>query len=239
MTAAVDKRAQAETALGGILQHMGYPARLEWKDMPDGGIGVAVHFEGELPGITASKRTSLVDCLQFLVNKMVNRPNGEKRWVTLGVNAFPEPRPARPEGGAPAPAPAASAPVASEAKAPATAKPPPNSRNGKAAPPPAAAPAARRNESTDERKLSVEPTPQMTRLATSLAHKAATTGYFYAVLSLSTDDRARALQAAASAKGVSARVEGDGLHRRLAFVPDKPTIISKKQVMPDYDDDAE
>ena len=57
---------------------------------------MAVHFEGEVPGVVAGKKSYLIESLQFLVNKVVNRPNTERRWVTLGVGAFPEPKPAAP-----------------------------------------------------------------------------------------------------------------------------------------------
>ncbi len=87
-----DKRAQVETLLTDVFRLMDYPARLEFKDMPDGSLGVAVFFTGELPGITPGKRSYLLDCVQFWLNKVVNRPNLPRRWVNLGVDAFPEPR---------------------------------------------------------------------------------------------------------------------------------------------------
>jgi predicted RNA-binding protein Jag len=103
--AVLDKRAQVEQLLGEIFRLADWPARLELKDAADGGIAVAVHFDGEVPGVTAGKKSYLVESLQFLVNKVVNRPNAEKRWVTLGVGGFPEPKVV-----AVAPAPAPSAP---------------------------------------------------------------------------------------------------------------------------------
>ena len=87
-----DKRPQVETLLADVFRLMEYPAKLDFKDMPDGSLGVAVHFEGELPGITPGKRSYLVDCVQFWLNKVVNRPTVPRRWVNLGVDAFPEPR---------------------------------------------------------------------------------------------------------------------------------------------------
>ncbi len=232
-----DKRLQVEALLGEILKRMEYPARLEFKDMPDGGLGVAVHFEGELPGISGNKRTYLVDCIQFLVNKVVNRPNVEKRWVTLGVNGFPEPRGQKPEPSAP-PAPRASkngaSPIAAvrasapaaqaQVKKPPEAKPQPQARHS-------------RSNEPDEKSMSVEPTPAMTRVGKALAEKAAKFGRFYAVTLLPTEDRARVVAAASAVKGVTVKVEGEGYFRRVVFVPEKPTVIAKKQVMPDYDDE--
>ena len=78
----------------------------------------------------------------------------------------------------------------------------------------------------------------MTRLGTSLAEKSAKFGRFYAATFLPADDRARVVAAAANVKGVSLKVEGEGSFRRVVFTPEKPTVITKKQVMPDYDDEA-
>ncbi|MDX2009690.1 MAG: hypothetical protein SFW67_05855 [Myxococcaceae bacterium] len=247
--ASPERKAQVTSLVEGILKHMEYPARLELKDMPDGGIGIAVHFDGgELPGITPGKRSWLLDCIQFLVNKAINRPQVEKRWVSLGANAFPEPRPPRPEKEPPAPK--ASAPARPAAQTPpagaASAKAPPMKANG-------AAPKAesgkdaghseakgRRGHDADERALEVKDDPALTKLFATLAEKSAKTGRLFAVMSLSADDRARALKAAAAVKGVSVRAEGEGYFRRVTFTPEKLTPMpSKKQVMPDYDDEEE
>ncbi len=240
---AADKKLQVEVLLEGLFEHMDYPARMEFKDMPDGGLGVAVHFKGELPGITGNKRTYLVDCIQFLVNKVVNRPNVEKRWVTLGVNAFPEPRGTKPEP---------SAPTAPKASAPPVKAPAPSSSAARASAPPAAAPNAppkrpqpaqqqpsrsSRSSEHDEKSMKVEPSPMMTRLGETLAHKASKFGRFYAVPLLAVEDRARVMAAAAKVKGLSVKAEGEGYFRRVVFTPEKPTVIAKKQVMPDYDDE--
>lgn len=259
-----EKKMQVETLLVGIFSRMGYPARLEFKDQPDGSLGVAVHFptgsgQAELPGISGNKRTYLVDCIQFLVNKVVNRPNVEKRWVTLGVNGFPEPRGQKPEPSAPgaarasapvraAPAPArASAPQAnagrnapntSGAPAQATSAPPKKPHEQKPAQPAQQQQHGRgRSNEHDERSMKVDPRPVMTRLGTGLAEKAAKFGRFYGVTLLPVDDRARLVAAAANTKGVSVKTEGEGYFRRVVFVPEKPTVITKKQVMPDYDDE--
>lgn len=233
-----ERKAQVETLVQGILKHMDYPARTELKDMPDGGIGIALHFQGELPGITVGKQRSwLVDCIQFLVNKAINRPNVEKRWVSLGVNAFPEPRPERNEKQAPVAKPSApqqqvATPANGAKKAPA----PPQKNAAKPVkeqPPP-------RTREPDERTLEVKDDPAMAKLFTTLAEKSAKSGRIYAVMSLSTDDRARALKAAGAVKGVSAKTEGEGHWRRVTFTPEKLTPMpSKKQVMPDYDDEEE
>lgn len=237
--APAERKAQAETLVKGIFERMDYPARLELKDMPDGGIGIACHFDGELPGITAGKpRSWLVDCVQFLVNKSVNRPTVEKRWVTLGVNAFPELRSERPEKKEAAPAAAAPAPNG--------AKKPPQQQPAKADPHKLAKPVTEkparppRHHEPDERALEVKDDPAATKLFTMLAEKAVKSGRIYAVMSLSADDRARALKVAAAVKGVSAKTEGEGHWRRVTFTPEKLTAMpSKRQVMPDYDDEEE
>jgi predicted RNA-binding protein Jag len=235
--APAERKAQAEALVKGIFQHMDYPARLELKDMPDGGIGIACFFEGELPGITPGKQRSwLVDCVQFLVNKSVNRPTLEKRWVTLGVNTFPELRADRPEkkDGPPV----AAAPSSNAAKKPqgpakgeATSGPKPVAEKPGRAP---------RHHEPDERSIDVKDDPAVTKLFTQLAEKAVKTGRIYAVMSLSTDDRARCLKVAATVKGVSAKAEGEGHWRRVTVTPEKLTAMpSKRQVMPDYDDEEE
>ena len=77
--AAVDKRVQVERVLCDIFALMEFPATLEFKEAPDGGLAVAVHFQSEVPGVQAGKRSTLIDSLQFLVNKVVNRPGVERR----------------------------------------------------------------------------------------------------------------------------------------------------------------
>lgn len=243
--ASPERKAQVEALVKGILQHMDYPARLEMKDMPDGGIGIALHFDGgELPGITAGKsRSWLVDCIQFLVNKAINRPNVEKRWVSLGVNAFPEPRPERNEKKDP-PAPKASAPAPGNGKAPT----PPNGKAKAEAKPEGAPPKKEhqerphksRSNEPDERALDVKDDPALSKLFTALAEKAVKHGRVYGVMLLSQDDRARALKAGSAVKGVTVKAEGEGHWRRVTFTPDKVTPLpSRKQVMPDYDDEEE
>ena len=81
--------------------------------------------------------------------------------------------------------------------------------------------------------------PLMTTAAKLLAEKSAKHGRLYGVMLLTPDQRALMLKAADEVKGVSAKAEGEGHWRRLVLVPDKLTVISKKQVMPDYDDEEE
>lgn len=245
--ASPERKAQVEALVGGILQHMEYPARLELKDMPDGGIGIAVHFDAmELPGITPGKRSWLLDCIQFLVNKAINRPTVERRWVSLGANGFPEPRPAKPERPeraekelAPRAAPVAKAqPQTPPGGAPSTR---PAKANGVAKPEaPKQEPRGRRGHEPDERSLEVKDDPALTKLFTALGEKSVKTGRIYAVMSLSVDDRARAVKAAGAVKGLSVKTEGEGYFRRVTLTPEKLTPMpSKKQVMPDYDDEEE
>ena len=242
-----DKRAQVETLLTDVFRLMEYPARLEFKDMPDGGLGVAVFFEGELPGITAGKRSYLVDCVQFWLNKVVNRPNVPRRWVNLGVDAFPEarmpgqpreprepaPAPVQAAAPAPAPAPAAQKPPRAQAAAPAKLAAPP-----RATTPPAPVQQQRRRDA-DERSLSPAADAALTAAGKWLAEKSAKHGRLYGVMLLTPDARALMLKAADGVKGVTAKAEGEGHWRRLVLVPEKLTVITKKQVMPDYDDEDE
>jgi predicted RNA-binding protein Jag len=246
-----DKRPQVEALLGDVFRLMEYPARLEFKDMADGSLGVAVHFEGELPGITPGKRSYLVDSVQFWLNKVVNRPNVPRRWINLGVGDFPPPRqngqPAQPLPSAPqaAAAPRASAPPAAtpsraapqKGKPAAAEKPAPQKAHGKGDAPPPREP--RRGRENDERSLTVEPDPVVSALGTELAQKAARHGRLYGVMLVKPEARALMLQAADAVKGVSAKAEGEGHWRRVVFTPEKLVPLLKKQVMPDYDDDEE
>lgn len=246
-TVPADKRPQVETLLGDVFKLMEYPAKLDFKDMPDGSLGVAVHFEGELPGITAGKRSYLVDCVQFWLNKVVNRPNVPRRWVNLGVDAFPEPRmPGQPREPRETAAPAPVHPERSRGEPPAPPsapqreKLPPQKRADQ--PPRAATPTPqqqRRGGQTDERTLTPAPDPAFTAAGKLLAEKSAKHGRLYGVMLLTPEARALMLKAADGVKGVTAKAEGEGHWRRLVLTPEKLTVISKKQVMPDYDDEDE
>lgn len=222
--AADTKRPQVETLLGDVFKLMEYPAKLEFKDMTDGSLGVAVHFDGELPGVTAGKRSYLLDSVQFWLNKVVNRPNVPRRWVNLGVNAFPEPR--APQGERPekaekpeaAPAPKKEVPPKKEAARPAPAQHP---------------------KKVDERTLKPAPDAAISAAGRLLAEKAAKLGRVYAVMGLTNEQRALMLQAADAVKGQAAKAEGEGHWRRFTVTPEKLTVIPRKQVMPDYDDEDE
>ena len=251
-----DKRPQVETLLTDVFRLMDYPAKLDFKDMPDGSLGVNVHFEGELPGITPGKRSYLVDCVQFWLNKVVNRPNVPRRWVNLAVDAFPEPRvPGQPrEPREPSPSAPQQAPVAREkrpgrAERPERAEQPrrgerPERGEGKKPEPRASTPAPQQAQrsrpgTVDERTLTGAIDPAMTAAGKLLAEKSAKHGRLYGVMLLTPDQRSLMLKAADAVKGVTAKAEGEGHWRRLVLVPEKLTVITKKQVMPDYDDEDE
>jgi hypothetical protein len=118
-----------------------------------------------------------------------------------------------------------------------------------AAPGPAAAQPARgnrepprgnqRGNGQDERTLEVPPDPAWTALGQSLAEKAVKHGRVYALMMISPENRARLLEATRGIKGVTVKTEGEGHFRRVAFVPEKIAAITKKPVMPDYDDEDE
>jgi predicted RNA-binding protein Jag len=238
-----EKRSQVEQLLGDILRLAEWPAKLELKDAADGGIAVAVHFDAEVPGVVAGKKSYLIDSLQFLVNKVVNRPNAEKRWVTLGVGAFPEPRPA----GAPAPPPPqapASVPAAATGGAAVPSQQPQRGKPARggaseaapgARPAPRAAPVA----AEPEEPATVEVAPEWKALGKLLAGKAAKHGRVYAVMSLPPSERAQLFKAASGEAGVKVKLEGDGHFRRLTLTPDKPTPMPRKMQFPDYEDDED
>lgn len=230
-----DKRPQVEHLLAEVFKLMEYPTRLDFKDMPDGSLGVACHFDGELPGIASGKRSFVVDSVQFWVNKVVNRPNTPRRWVNLGVNAFPEPRGERPPAPAPAPQPEKSEPVK---VAPEKAKEKDRDRARPAKDKPQDR-GAQRPSRVDERQLDVPADPLISAMGTALAEKSAKYGRFYGVLGLSNEQRALMLKAGDAVAGVKVKAEGEGHWRRLVTTPDKVTVIPKKQVMPDYDDEED
>lgn len=237
-------RTQVQALLSDVFRLMEYPATFDFKDMPDGGIGVALHFASQdLPGINPGQRSSLVDCLQFIVNKVVNRPNMERHWVTLGVGRFPEPRGVPPVQAAPVKAPAApvkapppktSAPAAGPAAKAWVSNPQAKALNR----PVPSAPPQRASHPHDEASMTVTPDAAFAAVVQRLAKKSAECGRVYALMQLSQDDRARALQAAKGLPGVSLKAEGEGHWRRVTFVPAKPQPMPKKTlVMPDYDDE--
>ncbi|PZR11103.1 MAG: hypothetical protein DI536_18370 [Archangium gephyra] len=227
MSEAVDtKREQTETLLADVFKLMEYPAKLEFKDMTDGSLGVAVHFDGELPGITAGKRSHLVDSVQFWLNKVVNRPNTTRRWVNLGVNSFPEPRAQQAEK--------PEKPAKVEAAAPVAKKEAPKKEAAPVKEKPAPV-----SKKVDERTLKPAADPLFTAAGKLLAEKSAKLGRVYAVMGLSNDQRALMLQAADAVKGQTAKAEGEGHWRRFTVTPEKLTVIPRKQVMPDYDDEDE
>jgi predicted RNA-binding protein Jag len=234
---APDKKAQTEAVLGDILRLMGYPAKLDFKDAVDGGLSVAMHFEvGEVPFAAAGKRSFVIDSMQFLLNKVVNRPNTEKRWVSLGVGEHPSPRPQRntPTPQVPmTPVPAAATPsngmqAAGKDK---------GHGGGGHAPAPAAAPA--RAAHHEEPAVEVKADPKMAALATALAEKAAKFGRPLAVMLVDTEDRVRLQNAGKAVKGQSTRVEGEGHNRRVVFAPDKPVPMPKKTAFPVFDVEEE
>ncbi|WP_244237857.1 hypothetical protein [Corallococcus llansteffanensis] len=245
-----------ERLLTDILGLMGYPARLDLQDAADGSLSVALHFEaGPPPGVEPGKRSQVLDSLQFLLNKMLHRPGVERRWVMLGANGHPEPRPRREPGQqqqAPqAPVSAPTATVAQLASAPAQAAArtqppapaaPPQGRGARggqqAAPAPKAAQApAKGGAEADERSVQVEEDAVLREAVRKLAEKSASLGRFYAFAAMKTEDRARVLRAVEGVGGVKVAAEGEGRNRRVVFTPAKPAPMPKRSLLPDDDED--
>ena len=94
--AIVDERRQAaHTLLTQLLSQMDFSMRVESKDAEDGGIAFALHPqppEVEQPGFALGKRSPVLEALQFFVNKVVNPPTAQRRWVSVAVGEFPAPR---------------------------------------------------------------------------------------------------------------------------------------------------
>jgi predicted RNA-binding protein Jag len=71
-----------------------------------------------------------------------------------------------------------------------------------------------------------------------MAERSAQLGRFYAIASMTAENRKRVLMAAASVPGVQVRAEGEGRNRRVVFVPAKPVPMPRRAVL-DYGDDDE
>ena len=213
---------QATKVIREILGCMGIEAVLDAKDTAEGGISIAVQLEGEPTTAQPGRRSHVSDALQFLANKIVNRPGTERRWISLGIGGHPEPRTrtARPKKpAAPAPPPPTTAPLAARHSAP----------NG---PAPGLSGVRLEEEST----VQVSEDAALTLAVQQLARKTSELGRFYAVGNMSRDDRARVLHAVREIAGLQVIAEGEGRLRRLVFNPEKPAPLPKK-VLHDYDDE--
>ena len=221
-TAAVDKRGWAVRVVGEILERMGVKPRLDAKDAADGGISIAVQLDSDVPGVQIGKRSHVVDALQFLANKLVNRPGTERRWITIGVGGHAEPRSR--EGKRPEPAPSAAAPRAPSSKNP----------NGRGA----AATAVPKFSADDDEAL-VQPSDdlELANSARRLAEKSSISGRFLAIVGMKREDRARVLKAVQGMAGVRVSAEGTGRNRRLVFTPDNPAPPTKSSLpMPEEEE---
>lgn len=249
----VDKREQSERIIGDMLRLMGLPGRVDAKEVAavkaeggqpgvEGGISVALMLDAELPGAQPGRRSHLVEAVQFLANKIINRPQTERKWISVGLGSHPPPRPALPPR-APGPAaPRPSGPGPVEAGAPngrrdgrQRAKGPARADAPRPAPPAAAAVVA---GPPPEAVMDLPADPELEALGRALCEKSAKCGRFLAIAPMKPDDRARVLKGAQSGTGATVKVEGEGRNRRLVFVPDKPAPMPKRAIV-DYGDDEE
>ena len=229
------RRQQAVAMLEQMLRSMEVPATVEAKDLADGSISIAVMPGVELQGVTPGRRSPLGDALQYLVNKLVNRPGQERRWISIGIGAHPEPRgPRQARSANPVPAPASS-----PAAAPAPAV------NGTAvAPAPRPAPASRpaapvRTAEVDERSLESPEDATFDAASLQLAQRSAATGRLYAVVAMPAEARGRLLRAADGVAGLTARAEGEGRLRRVVLTPEKLVPMPRQRLPVDDDVDEE
>jgi len=224
--AADDRRTQAVALLEELLRAMDVPATLDAKDLPDGGVSIAITPGVELPGVAPGRRSPLGDALQYLLNKLLNKPGQERRWIAVGLGGHPEPR-----GTRPARPPVVPAPMTNGSGAVSAARPP-------ASAPPRPAPPTRTAE-VDERTLVAEEDPAFDAAARALAERCASSGRVYAVVTLGAAERGRLLKAADAVPGVSARAEGEGRLRRLVLTPDKVVPMPRQRLpvddLPDDD----
>jgi predicted RNA-binding protein Jag len=210
------KLRQAEQVLAEILERMEWQAKLELKDAEDGGISVALHPEQELPGVQAGKRSIVVDSLQLMVNKIVNRQPSGRRWIAIGIGGHPPPRPDRTPKKSTTSTPPATGVVAARA-AP---------REVSAVP-----------SETDERSLQVTADPALAATVQQLAERSAALGRFYAIFGMGKEERAQVVQTLAGSHGCVVSIEGEGRQRRVLFTPAKPTAMPKRMFPLDDDED--
>ncbi len=218
VSAVDDRRAQVVAVVEQLLRSMDVPATLDTRDLPDGSISISVTPAVELTGMAVGRRSPLGDALQYLVNKLVNKPGQERRWVAVGLGGHPEPRgpkPPRASEGAPPPMTNGSPPTPSPSSRPAA--------PGRYAPP-ARAPEA------DERSLATEDDPAFDASARALAERSASSGRVYAVVTLGAIERGRLLKAVDGVGGVSARAEGEGRLRRVVVTPDKVVPMPRQRL---------
>lgn len=225
MSAGLPTSDETARVLGELFSLMGFGAKLDVKDVEDGSLSVAVTLDAELPAGQGGRRSSVLEAVQYLVNKRLNRAPDSRRWINLGLGEHPAPRATKAPRPAAAPPPAAQPPVA---------VPPPR----KTAVPKAAAPAPRapRSGSQDEAKLEVAPDEQLAAAVRALAETSARLGRIYALVGLSTEDRTRVVQAARGTPGVTVKTEGEGRNRRVSLQPEKPTPMPRQR-LPGMDDE--
>jgi predicted RNA-binding protein Jag len=241
--AGAEKSAQAGEVLEEIFKLMGIRARLDVKDVPareaeperpatPASISVALHLEEDVPGIAPGKRSQIVDSVQFLANKIVNRGQ-DKRWINIGIGAHPEPR--VPGQKPPKPAPQAKQPAPSQ-PAPAA---PPSPRAAKAEAKAEARPKRPAPAVEDESQLEAADDAAIQRLGRLLAEKSAQFGRHFGVFPMAAAERMNLTRGSEGVAGTSVKTEGEGRHRRVVFVPANPKPMPKKSALPDYDDEDE
>jgi len=216
----VDKRAWATRVVGEILEQMGVKPQLEVRDAPDGGISIAVQLAGEMPGVQVGKRSPVVDALQFLANKLVNRPGSERRWISIGIGGHPEPRVRE----------AKRPPEQLPASAPAPRAAPVKSANGRGA--------ATAKSSPEDDEGAVQPAEDgaLADSARSVADKSSSLGRSFAIVGMNRENRARVLRAVQGSGGVRVSAEGTGRNRRVVFNPLNPAPTRSSLPIPEEEE---
>lgn len=224
-----EKRGRTEATLNELMRLMQLPGKHDIKEGAEGTLTVALFPEGEFPGIFVGRRSHVVEALQFILNKIVNRVGTDRRWISLGVGAHPPPRSFREKRtSVPGGEPSTGEPTTPREV---RAQPP----KARAAPTPVPA-SPRAAPALDEANLSVSVDPALTALGKLLATKAAKLGRFYAIAPMQPEDRARLLKATQDSPGVRVYAEGEGRNRRLVFAPEKPAPLPKRTAYPQDDD---
>jgi predicted RNA-binding protein Jag len=221
------KRLQVEQYLRGVFNRLSIDATFEFCDLANGGLGVSVDGANEVLKGPEGKRNHLLESLQYLVNKSVNKSGANRRWVTLSLNGLPvgatDKKLRAKREAPPAPPSRPAAPARGEGRRTERQNPKPRNQPQHSGP--------------DESQAAVPPDDTWSVLGQQLAQKAAKYGRVYAVVGLNFDDRARMLLAGKQTPDQRTYVEGEGHFRRVVFQPKTLAPLPKRVPMPDYDEE--
>jgi spoIIIJ-associated protein len=82
---------RAKAFVAGVLERLGVKASVEAKEGADAiALSVTGVEGGEAFGIEPARRSQVLESIQYLANKAVNRDPNDRKWVTVDVGGFGE-----------------------------------------------------------------------------------------------------------------------------------------------------